>query len=508
MVHRLGCAGATSPGAQRFAVGVTLPGVPGIVAGSNGDIAWGFTNVTGDFLDTVVLEPGPTEDTYLTPDGPEAFRTREETIGVRGRAPHRSEQRLTRWGPVSGSDGLGRPVVELWTGSRPDRVNIDVLDLTHTRTLEDAVAVCAGWYGPPQNCMLADARGRIAWVVSGWLPRRDGHDGRRALPSSSASDVWSGSLPETLRPSVFDPESGVLVTANERTLPPGRAALIGHNWPRGDRSSRIGALLSSMAARDIDEASMLALQNDTRFELYDAYRALALEAIASAPDHPQADAIEGALRAWDGTADASAVGLPLLNSFRRRVHALALEPLLDPCRAEDEGFWLGWLGREETVRRLLDERPLHLLSPDHEDWTALLRLALFDAVAALRDRRGLGPDAPWGRLSRVRVEHPLSWALGSTPAGVLVRWLDMPDGPVSGAGGAVRVVAGDFGASQRLVVSPGAEGRGILHIPAGQSGHPLSPWYRAGHRDWVDGRATPLLPGEPVATTRLRPGPG
>jgi penicillin amidase len=68
-----------------------------------------------------------------------------------------------------------------------------------------------------------------------------------------------------------------------------------------------------------------------------------------------------------------------------------------------------------------------------------------------------------------------------------------------------RIQGPDFGASERLVVSPGVEERGIFHMPGGQSGHPLSPFYRRGHADWIYGRPSPLLAGRPIATLVLRP---
>jgi penicillin amidase len=68
-----------------------------------------------------------------------------------------------------------------------------------------------------------------------------------------------------------------------------------------------------------------------------------------------------------------------------------------------------------------------------------------------------------------------------------------------------RVTAPDFGASERLVVAPGHEADALLHMPGGQSGHPLSPYWGAGHEDWVQGHATPLLPGPSEHALRLTP---
>jgi penicillin amidase len=107
----------------------------------------------------------------------------------------------------------------------------------------------------------------------------------------------------------------------------------------------------------------------------------------------------------------------------------------------------------------------------------------------------------WGGANTARIRHPLSAAVPW-----LTRWLDMPPDPLPGGRSDMPLIQGpDFGASERLVVSPGAEERGIFHMPCGQSGHPLSPFYRLGHGDWVRGRDSPLLPGAPIATLVLRP---
>ena len=83
----------------------------------------------------------------------------------------------------------------------------------------------------------------------------------------------------------------------------------------------------------------------------------------------------------------------------------------------------------------------------------------------------------------------------------------MPPDRLAGDGGMPRVVGPKFGASERMVVSPGREADGITHMPGGQSGHPLSPFWGAGHDDWVQGRPTPFLPGKPAYTLTLKPTP-
>ena len=98
-------------------------------------------------------------------------------------------------------------------------------------------------------------------------------------------------------------------------------------------------------------------------------------------------------------------------------------------------------------------------------------------------------------MSRSQITHPFSARLPW-----LADLLDMPREPLPGCPQCVRVVYErqvQHGASERMVVSPGHEADTILHLPGGQSGHPLSPHYRDQYRDWLEGRALPLA-GKPV----------
>ena len=109
-------------------------------------------------------------------------------------------------------------------------------------------------------------------------------------------------------------------------------------------------------------------------------------------------------------------------------------------------------------------------------------------------------QATWGKRNTVRVGHPLAQGMPS-----LARWLDMPALELPGAEHMPRVQSPGEGASERMVVSPGHEDRGIMHMPTGQSGHPLSPFYANSHEAWIKGEHTPFLPGPALHTLTLVP---
>ena len=156
---------------------------------------------------------------------------------------------------------------------------------------------------------------------------------------------------------------------------------------------------------------------------------------------------------------------------------------------------------EDALWRLTHDRSPKLLNPQFASWDALLVSAADDVLADV-DQVGVSlPHYTWGGWNELHMRHPFSRVL---PA-MLGRLLDMPAQPLPGAVDMPRVQAATFGASERMVVSPGREEQGLFHMPGGQSGHPLSPYYRAGHDAWAEGRPTPLLPGATEHVLTLTP---
>jgi penicillin G amidase len=152
---------------------------------------------------------------------------------------------------------------------------------------------------------------------------------------------------------------------------------------------------------------------------------------------------------------------------------------------------------EEPVRRILEERPEHLLPPGYDSWNDVLSATWVETV----DRMAAsGLRTPWGESNSTTIVHPLAQAMP-----FLAKSLNMPEEPQGGHPFAVRVATPTFGASARMVVSPGREDRGILHTPAGQSGNYLSPHYRDSHRYWLEGRPLPFAVNNPSRELRLVP---
>ena len=141
---------------------------------------------------------------------------------------------------------------------------------------------------------------------------------------------------------------------------------------------------------------------------------------------------------------------------------------------------------------------MHLLDPEYKSWDALILQAATDVV--VRAEREGGLAEPWSTWNITTYRHPLSASLP-----LVARWLDMPLQTLPGDLYTPNMHWNSSASSERMIVSPGHEDEGIMHMPTGQSGHPLSPFYSSSHPAWVNGEPTPLLPGPTVYTLTLTP---
>jgi len=477
--------------------GASIPGLPGVLIGTNDRVAWGATVSNSDQSDWVVVEVDANDSTrYRTPEGYESFVVDVTEIAVAGRAPERLETRRTRWGPVVAADWLGRPLALHAAWNEPDGLNLDVVGLATAADVAGAVAILERWAGPSLNWALADTSGEIAWVVNGPLPRRVGFDGSRPESLADASRAWRGRLAPPRR---IGGDDGVLYTANNRTLPRTEAAATSRMYMRPLRAKRISDLLA--AQRTFSERDLLSLQLDTRAEGYEQLRAAVLDAVPAAESDALLARARTHVAAWNGNADVGEPGFRILHAYYRALLERTLAPLLAPAAAADPAFVYRWPLADEALRRLLDERPPHLLTGEHSSWPAFLRAVLLDTATAI-ERDGPGIDAPWGEINELDVGHPLADALGP-----LARWLQLPAAPLPGSMISVRVAAPSYGAVLRMVVAPGAPADGVLELAGGQSGHFLSPNFGDLHREWLRGEPTPFLAGAPVARFVLQPPP-
>jgi penicillin G amidase len=476
--------------------GVSLPGTPAIIAGSNGHVAWGFTNSYGDFQDLVRLEPGPDAGSYLTAAGPRQFEVDAETIEVADGEPVLLEVRRTLWGPVIGDDGEGHGLALAWTAHRAGATDMGLVAMERARGIEAAAAVIGGSGMPGQNVMLADAAGRIGWVLSGRLPVRRGIDASRPSPWHGTGAGWDGWLPQSESPRLLDPPQGYAWSANARVVGGEAFARIGDgDYAAAARSRQIRDRLAALGPAT--PADMLAIQLDDRADYAARWQPLLLRALERAGRMEAAQLVAG----WSGHAAAGDAAYRLVRDFERKVSDRAFRAIAAPAIARWPDYpWRAPERFTEVAWRILQARPPNLLDPRFSDWDAWLADVAGRSVDDLPPSCASVAECRWGEFNLARVRHSMSEALP-----LLSGFLDMPAQPLPGDWSVPRVQLSGFGASERFAVSPGRESEGYFHMPGGQSGHPLSPFYRAGHADWAEGRPSPYLPGPAAHVLRLTP---
>jgi penicillin amidase len=488
------------------ATGVTLPGTPFLVAGSNGRIAWGFTNSYIDTADAVIVEwVDEGAGTYRVPEGTATAVRRIERLCVRS-ACEPFEVVDTRWGPVVGKDDFGRTLAMRWTAHEPDAIRLGAaLAMERAASVTEAIAVAQRSGIPQQNLMVGDAQGNIGWTIIGRIPKRFGFSGDAAVSFADGTRGWAGMLSPAETPQVVNPADHRLWTANSRVMGGEAFAKLGDGgYDTGARAGRIRDLLR---AKDrFQPADFLAIQLDSRATRNDVWAALMLAELEKRRSDPALGAMIAPVKAWGGVAVPGAVGYRLVDRFRKAVVEGLYEAYVGAPPAGGLRRTYVASQAEGAARRLMEARPPALVPKGHKDWDGFLDKALATVAEDVREAAGgdvarYSWGAEGGEAGRAKISHPLARAIAP------LAWVTNPrDVALPGDRPTVRAQAPGFGASERFAVSPGREAEGLFHMPGGQAGSPMTPWYLAGHDDWVAGRPTPFLPGPAKWQLAMVPG--
>ena len=487
---------ANAAGGRGVVTAFTLPGLPRVVVGSNRHAAWGFTNGYGDWLDWRRERPCAARQARLHC---EPTTRHDEPIAVAGgeSVPFTVEE--SAWGPILHREHDGTALALRWTAHLPGALNFGLSHFAQAGSLEQALAFADAAAVPGQNLVIGDRSGRIAWRMLGPIPLRgEGCSTRHLVEDAATCRPWRVSTARA--PAVVDPATGRLWTANSRVVDGNALDRIGDGgYVLGTRARQIRDAL--FAHERFDERALLAIQLDDRAMLLTPWWQL-LRDTAARTRLPALGTLAATATQWEGRAATDAVGYRVVRTWRLAVNRRIEAGLLAPARAVvGDDVPLPALPQLEGVAwPMVTERPPHLLPAGHASWDALLE----DAAVETRDallRQGPLEQRTWGEQNTANICHPMAGAL---PA-IAKPWLCMPFEPLPGDTAVPRVQTPDKGASQRMVVAPGHEAEGLTHMPGGQSGHPLSPFWGAGHDDWVQGRPTPFLPGATMHTLRMVP---
>jgi penicillin amidase len=474
--------------------GATAPGVPFLVLGHNGHIAWTFTTTGPDTQDVFIETPAP-DGGYETPEGPRPFTVREERIHIRGQADQLLNVRETRHGPVISDLGKEGPLlaVEMANLTPGDTAAAGLLALNEAGDVEAASRAAAMISSPVQNLLVAD-RERIALYVTGRVPIRRSGDGSVPAPGIDGSHDWIGwALGEQL-PQYIAPASGHLVNANERIAPPDFPVFLGHDWFGDWRARRIRALLKGNEQHT--QADFATMQTDVistfATQLLPVLRAVRVSGQAAAPlallDH------------WDGSMSMDLPQPLIFNAWLQEFRAVVFKRWDVPAGAVSP----------------FSEFVAFLLSPPGKHWCGgdcepILASTLTTTVAALSKEFGPDPSAwRWGNAHQAEFAHPL---LRGIPL------LAQMEPRIAAPGDATTIDRGGIGPHGFTAVH-GASFRGVYNlanleqsrfiIAPGQSGILFSRHARDFLTRWRNGDTISLGPvvAEAAVQIRLNPGAG
>ena len=369
--------------------GVTAPGLPLVLVGHNRRIAWGFTNL-GPAVTDVYIETFNRNGEYQAPDGWRPPQRRHELIHVKGKPDVAVDVTVTRHGPIITSliAGEARPLALKWTLWDPQLLTGTlqcIREVDVAKNWDEFRRAASHFGGPGQNIVYADVDGHIGYQATGWVPLRKSGDATKPVPGNVDAFEWNGYLAFDQMPSVFDPESGIIGTANGRATPDGYPYLISTEWMEPYRTDRIYQFLH--ADKKFSAADMLALQTD----IYSDIDRFFAERFASAIDHsaqasPRARQAADLMRKWDGRLTTDSVAPSIAVAARRQLQRLLLEPLLGPAD-ENSKVATGW--RQYTwqnsavwLENLLTTEPQRWLPKSYTSWDDLLTAAVEQAVTA------------------------------------------------------------------------------------------------------------------------------
>jgi penicillin amidase len=413
----------------------------------------------------------------------------QDEIRIAGAPARMLSHDRTIWGPVLGTNHLGQTLALHWVAHQPEALNLQLLELEKAGSVEDALRIAPTCGIADLNLLVGDREGHLAWSLVGRLPRRVGFDGQTPVSWADGSRRWDGWLEPREYPVVRGTR---LWTANNRIS--GTSNYLSTGVQQTDLGARAAQIRQDLqGVSKADETDLFALYRDDRALFLERWQRLLLETLSRGPLGTNQAAwteLRGAVEDWGGRASTQSVGYRVVRAFRFKVGELFFQPLVARCQQTGSDLPVDSVRWETPLWTCLTHKPPHLLPSRFTSYEALLTTAVDSVLADLRAQGLTLPEATWGRRNTVRIQHPISRALPRISG-----WLDMPPRPLSGDDHMPKIQGVRFGPSERMVVAPGHEERGILQMPGGQSGHFLSPYYRKGHAEWEDVTPVPLLPG-------------
>lgn len=471
----------TAPGMR--VAGVSIPGVNGVIIGHNDRIAWGMTNLGPDVQDLYLEKFDPENPRrYQTPTGWKEAEVRREEIKVRKGALNPETESvnldvtITRHGPIVLEKGAERYALK-WTVFDPKLESITMFSkLNHARNWQDFSAALKTYAGATQNFVYADVAGHIGYYGAGYIPIRRSGDGSVPYDGTKDDGEWTGMIPFEKLPYVFDPPSGIIVTANARIVGKDYPYHLTHGWSAPYRQKRINDLLA--AKNKITADDFRAVQGDVYAIGGTTFAREVVKAFGqSASDEKLKDTLK-MFAAWDGKLTPDSKAALLIYELRD----VFFNKLLVNQIGAEKAKQYRWTNRHSIIDRIVTEWPQAWLPKDFASWQAYLQSCNDDARAILTKKYGADESKwTWGQAIQVKFAHPLASAPMIGAPFKIAAFPQFGNGYTGGTGPTVNVGPT---VSMRMIADPANWDNTQHGIPLGQSGDPKNPHYQDQLDDW------------------------
>ncbi len=497
------------------AIGATLPGLPAVVLGRNDRIAWGFTNTAPDVQDLYIERINPANPKqYQTPEGWADFKTRTETIKVKGKPDVALEVRESRHGPViSGAlpladraplDAKSYVIAFAWTALRPDDLTLQAgVRMNRAGNWQEFLDSAKDFASPQQNMVYADIDGNIGFVAPGRVPIRKAHNDLHGLAPAPGWDArydWAGFIPFDSLPHQFNPASHQVITANEKIVAPDYPYFLTSEWSLPYRADRIAELMTATPKHSLN--SFGAIQGDV---LSLAARELLPILVRTQPGSERAKTALAALAKWDGTMGAAHSEPLVFNAWLRELSRRMFADELGESLMQD--YWSLRNVQQPLVNILKNQERLGAWCgdarqplPPEQALPLCAKLQTESLEATLDDlQRRYGDPAQWrwGEAHMARSEH--------RPFGKVPQLAPLFDLRVASPGDNYTVNVGRYNLSDEkepftsrhapslraLYDLSDPENSRFIHS-TGQSGNVLSPLYRNFSQRWAEVAYLPM----------------
>src|SRR5581483_11521213 len=442
-------------------IGVSLPGVPGVIIGHNQRIAWGVTNLGFGVEDLYIEKINPQTGQYVFHGQVEQARSETEWIRAKGARPEEFRQWVTRHGPVSFEE-RGRFLAMRWAAAEDQGFSFPFLDIDRAGNWKEFTAALARYPGPAQNFVYADVDGNIGYQAAGMLPIRKSFDGDVPVDGSSGDYEWEGFIPFEQLPSFYNPERGWIVTANQNPFPENYPYRVSGEFGAPYRSNEIRDRLVARTGWKPEE--MLGVEKDvySQFSMF-----LARQVVAAydrkKPQPPTIAEAANLLRSWNGQMEKQTAAPMLVALVYEEMKKSAVRAAWPG--AKDTDIYRPYMA-PAAIQRIVESGGRGFFQdPDQ---------ALLDALSsALEEGEKLQGSNPmkwnYGRYNLLTIAHPVGSRLA-----LVGSYFNVGPVQMSGSSTTIKQTSSQLGPSMRFVADVGNWDGSWNNIDIGESGEILS----------------------------------